>query len=308
MKRAYSVVAALVFVPAVYGDAHGQPGHEASDVYDQQVQAIVDKGQLRSGELVENLAALGSDAIPALHRAMLREDEAFPLTYIKAFGIIGDVRATVPLLDFLERRRPFTDPNERTLTIHTLLVLARIGDRLSDPLIEEIFRSHVLHPRIRLYAAAALTKAKEDALRREAKTHVLEQYVNAAAQTPDPNERILDTDFYEALIVMNDESSVQHLATALRGHPLPHTARRIIKYFSTTDDPNAVNALLAVVDDGYNHEMVVRLSALEAAVGKINEATAHSKARMLSAEAVEGSWSTDDVKRAADLVARTGKN
>jgi len=307
MKRTCTAIAALVFALVVDDPPYGQSRLEAIDAYDEQVQAIVDRGQLRSGELSENLAALGEQAIPAMCRAMLRDDEKFPSMYIRALDIIGDGSATPALVEFLEQRRPFTDENERTLVIQALRVLARIGNQLSDPILEELFRSGALHPRIRLYAAAALTKSNDDSLRREATARIFEEFTNRSEQTQDPSERVLESDFYEALIAVDNDASIQHLADALRGRPLRHNAQRIIEYFSSVDASAATSALLAVVDDGYNHEMNVRLSALEGVVGKIDKAAAYDKASTLFAEAVRDGWSEAEMNRAASLVERTAQ-
>ncbi|MEM8815071.1 MAG: hypothetical protein AAGE85_04550 [Pseudomonadota bacterium] len=307
MKRVRSTMAAMLLAVSICGYADGRAGSDEADFYDRAVMAVVARGQLRDGELVEKLAALGPAAIPALHRAMMRDEEPFPLKYVRAFDVIGDARATEPLLDFLEKRRPFTDHVEQVLITHALLVLARIGNKPDDPLLEEIFRSAIAHPRIRLYAAAALTTAKDGPLKREATAYVFDEYTNDEPQSEDPNERVLDDDFYEALVILDTERSIQYLAGVLGAGVMRHNAQRIIPYFATLNGPVATNALLAVADNEAHYEMPERLSAREGVIGKIDRGLADRKAKALWVQSIEGGGSESTVNRAADLVARAGQ-
>jgi len=100
----------------------------APDPYDELVERIARTPQTYDGEIIDNLTALGLPAVPAIGRALGR-DQPFPMVFVTALERIAEPKGMKPILAFLAKQAPFADQDRSFLTAATILALRAFATR-----------------------------------------------------------------------------------------------------------------------------------------------------------------------------------
>lgn len=260
--------------------------------YAVEVDQVLESVQSYGGEHVDQLVALGPDAVPAIGHALLHSD-ARPLQMVSALSRIGDPRATEPLLKFLKSYAPYRGDDGITLPQFAIDALREVNGVLAVPTLREILADVEAHPRIRLAAASALSTLATGSTQRDAQLYILQQYEDRSALIRNTENSIASVDLAEALVYADTEESLRVLIDLTQYQLAPGFTRTLFEYLSTKDRQDVVDALVRVVDSQDTYEVDVRIMAMRSLLalshGMTREAV-EDRAEQLLTEAVEQEW------------------
>jgi hypothetical protein len=163
------------------------------------VDEILRTPQTYDGEMVDKLAALGSDGVPAIGLA-LQSEQPFPMVLVSALERIGDEGGTRPIMEFVERQAPHSSVERSTLAAASILALRGIQNAAACEPVVSILRNQAAHPRVRLASASTSARLCAGALRAEAKAFIASAAKDRSRYLADPNQGFTADELQSALI------------------------------------------------------------------------------------------------------------
>ena len=225
-----------------------------------EVEEVLVSVQSYSGQMTDRLVELGKPAVPAMCQKL--DTVKFPVTIVNALARIKDPRATLPLLEFLSTREPFS-PEENTVNIIIVDALKEIGDVLAEEMLGDIMTSESTNMRFRLCAAGALARFGSPSVKEQARTFIMSAYAERSKYI----RSLLDHDFlyqdiYVALCEVGTNEALDTVLNVLRADAMPYQKMAILKYLPKREDEKIVATLLEVSANEAD-EVHIRLKALD---------------------------------------------
>ena len=273
--------------------------------YDSAVDRILGTPQSYDGEQIDNLVALGPDAVPAMGRSLVRGVE-FPYVLVVVLGELGNRRATGPLLEFLNSFAPYSNEDDQWLAMAVIEALGDIGDPRACDALARIYPDDVVVPYVRILAAGSVASICTDALQANARDYVMARYHEMRADRG-AFPMYWDDLVYQALIDVNSgEGNAILINDILRVFECGYTAMPVIEHFSQVGGQAAIDGLLAVADNA-RCEIHYRIAAAKGLFVLEGEARLELEARAhaLLDEAIVGGYPPSFVEDARALVAST---
>ncbi|MGH9805235.1 MAG: hypothetical protein ACRD4D_08675 [Candidatus Acidiferrales bacterium] len=249
-----------------------------------EVERILRTPQSRPGQHLARLVELGQPAVPALLEKL--RTASHPMVIVQALGRLGDPRATLPLVELLNRTEPFARQagEFQAQRLILLAALRELGDPRAEPLLRLILLDDRVEMATRLAAATALARLGSPETKAAAASFILEvaeatrrgEYGNLHVSGP---FRLTDLD--QALFEVGTPETQSLLARRLLESGLAHEELALVELLARRPDAGAVAALLefcqrtggelyarlqaakALVKLGGDHPDVLLLSALE---------------------------------------------
>ncbi|MFT4928013.1 MAG: hypothetical protein ACI8WB_004128 [Phenylobacterium sp.] len=236
--------------------------------YEDKINALLTKPQPGNETRVDRLAELGPDAVPAISSRLLQSPK-LPAKYIKALEKIGDKRAVMPLLKYLEKT-PLRDEEGYvgTLALITITALRSFHDPRAIPAVLKIFNDPSVDIKMRLVAAGTLAQISDGATLQMARDFIIVQNSNVDLYYGKPNVGFKQTDIIHALIAADSEASLEILLTDMGYGPNTYNAIPMINYFATKDRQDVFEVLLEAIKHPDLHESHIRLQVLEVLVNQ----------------------------------------
>lgn len=235
----------------------------APDPFVPLVQEIYRTPQTHGGEIVDKLAALGPDAVPAIG-SVLHTGPEFPIVFVRSLERIGDDRGTKPIVEFVSKQAPYSDGDRSTLTAESILALRGIRNPTACTPIASILRDETAHPRVRLASASTCARLCSGGVKAEARSFILSAYDNRSRYLAEPNEGFTQSELYSALIDVDNDQSLAILLNVLEGGAPPYIAQPVIAYLARKEGENVAEGLERALGDSHNYELTVRLAAARA--------------------------------------------
>jgi len=229
------------------------------------VDEIYSMQQSYDGEIIDNLIALGPNAIPEMAKR-LGEDIEFPIVFVIAMASIGDNAATAPILGFLEKLDHGLDSEQIALSRLTIRELEKLDDpRKVDPLLR-IMTDTSTHPVVRLSAATTIASTSNQIAVKQAQKTIMDFYNARFEYLGRGNDGFALDDLLEALTAANTEESIEILVDYLYSDIPRRMSIPIIKYFANVDNDVVVKALSEIAFNDHIGSRMVRLEALSSLV------------------------------------------
>lgn len=232
----------------------------APDPYVSRVHDIYATPQTHGGEIVDNLVALGPNAVPAIGSALLAEPE-FPIVFFRALAEIGDERGAEPIIEFIFRQTPFSDEERSALTAEAIRALRGTRSPAACDPIATILRDESAHPRVRLASASTCARLCDGETRTEAQSFILSMYGNRSLYSTQRRPAFTPPELYSALIDVDSDESIAILLNRLESGGAPGILQAILIYLSGKEGENVIDSVQRVLNDSDSYELVVRLAA-----------------------------------------------
>jgi HEAT repeat protein len=225
-----------------------------------QVEEVLVSVQSYSGQMTDRLVELGKPAVPAMCQKL--DTVKFPVTIVNALARIKDPRATLPLLEFLSTREPFS-PEEDTVNIFIVDALKEIGDVRAEKKLADIMTSEPTNMRFRLCAAGALARFGSPSVKEQARTFIMSAYAERSKYIRSSLDHdFLYQDIYVALCEVGTDEALDIVLNVLGADSMPYQKRAILKYLPKREDEKIVATLLEV-SANEDDEVPIRLKALD---------------------------------------------
>jgi hypothetical protein len=278
------------------------------DPYTPLVEKIVRTPQVRDGEHLEQLVALGPDAVPAIGKALVG-GAPFPIIYIWALERIGDEDGMEPLLAFVAQQAPYSNWDRSTLTAHSILALRGVRNTAACRPIVAILRDETAHPRVRLASASTCARLCSGDVKAEAQKFILDAYDDRTRYWADPNGGFTPPELYFALTDVDNEQSLAILLEVVEGGAPPHIAQPVIAYLARKTEVHVADSLERMLGDSYHYELFVRLAAARAILdtGKSVKSSLRDRIDELASEARRDGYEQAIVDEAEMLRARAAE-
>lgn len=250
----------VVAEPALLGQAPDVPT---------QVGQILASHQSRSGQIQDLLVQLGRPAVPILLEKL--DTFAFPMVIVQALGRLGDDRATIPLLNLLNRMEPFarTEGQFYAQRLIVIAALREIGDTRAEPLLRQMFLEEQIFIGTKLAAATALARLGSADIKQQARDFILEIERDARAgkygslHVAGP---FRPADLDQALFEVGTDESRTILMDRLLQSQIADEELTIINLLARTPSP-AVAAALLTFCEKRNAEPYVQFQAAKSLAG-----------------------------------------
>jgi HEAT repeat protein len=225
-----------------------------------QVEEVLVSVQSYSGQMTDRLVELGKPAVPAMCQKL--DTVKFPMTIVNALARIKDPRATLPLLEFLSTREPFS-PEEDTVNIFIVDALKEIGDVRAEKKLADIMTSEPTNMRFRLCAAGALARFGSPSVKEQARIFIMSAYAERSKYIRSSLDHdFLYQDIYVALCEVGTDKALDIVLNVLGADSMPYQKRAILKYLPKREDEKIVATLLEV-SANEDDEVPIRLKALD---------------------------------------------
>jgi hypothetical protein len=277
----------------------------ARDPFVPLVREIYRTPQTYGGEVVDELVALGPDAVPAIGFVLL-SGEKFPITFVEALERIGDERGTEPIVEFISKQAPYSDRDRSALTVRSILALRGIQNPAACTPIMAILRDETAHPRVRLASASTCARLCSGDVKAEAQSFILSAYDDRARYLAEPNQGFTPPDVYSALIDVDNDESLAILLNVLEGGAPSYIAQPVMAYLARKEGENVAESLERALGDSYHYELTVRLAAARAILDSGKPPTQSLRRRIdeLANEASPGAYGQAIADEAQQLRAR----
>ena len=305
MRRTKTAAALLISLtlPLIVGRIAAEP-----DPFLARIEEISQTPQTHGTEHLDELVALGAEAVPAIG-AVLLSGPTFPITFVEALERIGDERGAAPIVEFISKQAPYSDGDRSTLTARSIQALRGVKNpAVCDPVVS-ILRDETAHPRVRLAAASTCANLCSGHIRAEAQRFVLDAYDNRSRYTADANRGFSEQELFPALIDVDNEESLAILLGVLEAGAPGYIALPVVDYLAGKQDARAASGLERAVHDSYNYEPYVRLAMARALLDGAGSRAQSLRLAIdeLFDEATRGGYAKEIIDEAQRLKARAAQ-